>query len=419
MPTNKRSYFNPQSTYFFSVKISGIDFTEDLRQISIVSSLTTAYQIITLTFLTDVDDIISERIFGKDPIKLTATLQGRDEIPSEQINFELMFIDSNQQQPNKQQMSTGIQSERTPLQITTICRQPFKTMMTNVNDIFEGATIQNIIESLVSNFTDASLELDTQNINTDIIPQVIIPPTSLYKVIKEYDPINNDGVLDKYFGIYNGVPGVFCRHDNTIFIKNLTHRLKQSQTFNIYQLTTDGNNQDIINKSTDGKNFYTYHPLKSTYQGNAKMANDAAIQNYIVNPRDRLSHVITRNFTQDAEDYSITYKNPTTYTDPIMANRTKYIIGQAGNDYSETFAISQTSKQLSNLSIVRINIEREMPLFNLMEIGEPVKLITRSLEYVELSGKYILASSSLNFNRNGPDWESTAELTLSRSNKII
>ena len=53
-----------------------------------------------------------------------------------------------------------------------------------------------------------------------------------------------------------------------------------------------------------------------------------------------------------------------------------------------------------------------------MNVGEPVKVVTKTLEYVDLSGKYILKSSEINLNR-GKDWQSTARVNLMRTNKTI
>ena len=214
-------------TYDLQVVIKDLDYTADLVGVTITSSLATGYQVVNLVLMVDPNDIIIEDLFGQDPIKLSVTLLHEDSatqgkvIPGERTDFELMYLKSDFQMGEKDAYSEFTVKDRSILAISTVTRKPYHTLSTVVNDVFIGVTLRQIIESLVSN-TEATVQYDSNGENTSIIDQVCIPPTTLYKIIKEYDRQSKnmfDGFLDQRFGLFNGTPGVFCQFNNKIFIK--------------------------------------------------------------------------------------------------------------------------------------------------------------------------------------------------------
>jgi len=54
-----------------------------------------------------------------------------------------------------------------------------------------------------------------------------------------------------------------------------------------------------------------------------------------------------------------------------------------------------------------------------MNVGEAVKFVTNTIEYIDISGKYILWSSDLQFVNKTSSWETTARINLCRTNKKI
>ena len=94
MPEKDRVY-TPTRGYDLELKIKDLDYSGDLNGLRIVSSLSSAYQIIFLNLFLDSDDIILDGgLFGQDPLKLTIRLLGQDENDKEQLEFELMYIKS-------------------------------------------------------------------------------------------------------------------------------------------------------------------------------------------------------------------------------------------------------------------------------------------------------------------------------------
>ncbi len=418
----KQKVYTPTRGYELQLKIKDLDYSADLIGVTIVSSLTTAYQVIVLNLLLDPNDIILEDIFGKDPLKLSIKLMAQDEIPHDSIEFELLYITSEFKTFTKTQMSEGQQKDRTPISISTICSSPFKIMNTLVNEIYIGKTLREIIEDL-SGKVGTEIEYDSDGENTEVIDQVCIPPTTLYKIIKEYNQNNIDlfdGYLDQRFGLFNGVPGIFCQYDGKIYIKNLTKKLDKSQAFTIYQLSENGENQDIIDKSLDGENFYTYDLIDTNFSGNVKFIVLAPLLKHIVKPRDTLSHIINQSLSNVIANYSCAYENKNVDIDSNISESTRirYYNEDTGYEKSETQFNSRIGRSVSDLATISINLEKNLPILNLMNVGECVKFNTKTLEYIDFSGKYILWSSSINFKREG-EWQCTCSVNLIRSNRKI
>jgi hypothetical protein len=234
-----------------------------------------------------------------------------------------------------------------------------------------------------------------------------------------------DGYLDQRFGLFDGVAGVFCTNDNVIFVKNLTKKLEKNQSITIYQIVEDKDNNEVIQNSLSGKVFYTYAPIKTDHAGNAKAATLSPTMKSIVKPKDTLFHTITKNISDVYNQFSCAYRNSTTkinefIMDPAISieKRIRYFTEDTGNEYSETQFNSRYGRSLSNMSTISIKIERNIVLENLLNVGECVKFNVDMIELIDLSGKYILWSSDINFQKKG-EWECTAGLNLMRSNKKI
>jgi len=106
------------------------------------------------------------------------------------------------------------------------------------------------------------------------------------------------------------------------------------------------------------------------------------------------------------------------YIDPKLNNRYRYYNEYTGYEETEYFINTQLSKSIANISGMTIIIERNLKILSLMDVGESVKFINGDIETTEISGKYILKSSILNWTRAGQIWESTARVDLIRTNKL-
>ena len=172
----------------------------------------------------------------------------------------------------------------------------------------------------------------------------------------------------------------------------------------------------------DGKNFYTYDAVDDSYNANTKVAFLAKNIKYVVNPKDTLYHIVEHKLDELSKTAGAVYQsrmdNQFSLNIDDNVSRTQVNSDHIGYEKSTTWATARDARQMISLANVSINLERNLRILNLMNIGEPVKVITKTLEYVDLSGKYILKSSDITFSRR-KDWETTVRLNLMRTNKTI
>ena len=113
--------------------------------------------------------------------------------------------------------------------------------------------------------------------------------------------------------------------------------------------------------------------------------------------------------------YSIIYKNKTIDIDDA-ALRKRYFIQDTGDEKNETIFNSRISRRVADLSTLTIDLERNLPVLNLIQVGECVKFKPLTTEYADLEGKYILWSTDIWFRREN-NWQTTAQVKLMRTNK--
>ena len=411
----ERHSFSPSRSYLIKVNVNGIDKSNDLTRIQIASSISASYPSIEI-FLTLIPaEIINMKLFGGDPIKLTIQLLGQTEIPKDILEVELMLITSEFEIPvTTQTISGGSQADRVPIRLLTVPRESFKTITTPVNKIYgvtdNPQTPRQIVQSLVSDFAPTvTLECDLVGAHNEQIPQICIPPTTLYKAIH---------FIDSQYGIYDGVPVVFCTYDNKLQVMNLSSRMKNKQTITIYHLSSDGEKQKIIDDSGDGKTFFTYDNVYNSYVGNTKFGVLGSTLKHIVFPSDTLSYTITQDLSSICKNSGIIDKNLDIPFDDIITGRTKYYTDHSGFEKTEVFASSMIAKQIYDLSRISFLIKKNLKIENLLCVGEVVKFISKTDGYKSLDGKYILFSSDLNWIKRS-HWETTGRLELVRTNKTI
>ena len=308
--------FVPTRTYDLKITIDDLDYTQDIIVVRFISSLATAYQSVDLVMEMDPNDIILKQLYGGSSIKLAITLLREDQYPGPRIDLDLMFTKGKFQLNEKDKVSTkdDQQKDRGYYSISTVIRGSYSVMNSFVNGVFLGKNLNTIISSLASS-VGAKLEFDTDAQNTQPIDQVCVPPTTLYKIIKEYSSsaINPfDGFLDQRFGLFDGVPGIFCQYDRTLQIKNLTAKMQKNPAFIIYQIATDMEPTEwdlLIDEVSTDNTFFTYAMIDTDYSGNAKFAKIGSDINHIVKPKDTLSQTITQDLQTVGGKYSIIYKN--------------------------------------------------------------------------------------------------------------
>jgi len=411
---NERVFVSTRS-YDCQVIIKDKDYTADLDTVRIISSITAPYQSIFISLFIDQNDITLSKLYGQDHIKLTIRLleQSQDGQSKETIDFDLMYVSSDFSLITQEALSEGKQKDRIPISIVAVPRKSFITATSFVNKIYLNKTSKEIIEDLVSTFTNAKIKYDKNGLNDLVIDQCIVPPTTLIKAL-EY--------LDRTFGLFNGPFIHFIDRDNKLHILNMNKKFNEDQTFTVYHLAQNAITDDILKICSDGKNFYTFEPIKSLYAGNTMYALLATSQYFVVKPRDTLSYTVMHNMDSFISKYGVVWKNPKSYVNSAMNNRVKVYTKNTGYDDNESFSIAYLSKIISSMAGLDITLGRNLPILKLMEVGRSVKLIEQHTELIDIAGKFILRSSNLTFVKGGStgvDWEATASLKLIRTNKTI
>lgn len=415
MPNNSASgerEFAPSRSYDIKLTIKNVDYSNDLVSCKLISSVNSVYDVVKLELFVDPNDILAD-ITGEDPLKLELIQLGESE-PSnyDRINLDLMYVKSGCEMPMRESNEMDSQKDRTSFMISCIVRKAYKTMTTLVNQIFMEKTIQEIIRTLVQQNTNATVKIDSDGLNAEVIDQVLIPPTTLAGALK---------YLDNTFGIYNGIANFHCTNDNVVEVKNISKKINMNQTFTVYQLAIDTDNTKIIEESAAKDNvFYTYDNLLVQYSANSKMSVLAKNIKHIVKPSDTLYYEIDQDLETVSKDYGLIYAkkfpDKRMQFDPIIGERTRFYTNHTGYEKTNTFAIANIAKATATITNVSFRIERNMNILSLINAGESVKLNTEIQEYVKLAGKYILKSTVLNFQRTR-DWEGVAMIFLMRTNK--
>jgi hypothetical protein len=410
----------PSRSFRMTLKIKGEEYSNDLSNVRISSSLATGYQIVTLTINVTPHTILLNKLYGQDKIMLTVALQDHAEFEVENFVFDLMIINSQFDIPISEIMITDHEANRTSYEILTVVRQPFEIMTTMVNPVlglnpggptkWSGPkTVKEFIEAITSEYVpQATLDYDSSGVNEDKILQCCVPPTTLYQALK---------YIDTNYGVYNGTPSFFCQYDNTLQIMNLSSRIKKSFLIQVEHLSTSHKDADV---EVDGiTKFFTIDRIQSSYVGNARFGVMGKTIKHIVLPSDQLYHTITHDLADVCNTYGAVSKTKgeTSFINTSAASRTKYYIENNGNNESETFAISKLAKEIADVSRISFTIERNIHITNLIKIGSIVKLKTKTMEHTDIQGNYIMFSSDINFTK-GTDWETTCKLELIRTNNI-
>ena len=410
----------PKKTYDVAITIKGNDYTPDLIGVQLLTSLLSPYPIVELDLLLDSNDIILEELYGEDPIKVNLRTHGAGDELLEQIDLDLMMLDTSYELTNKDQISDNKEKDKRPFNIKSICRKPFETMTSLVNSVYIGTTLRDILNDLVKNQAGArALHYDTDGENTEEVGQVVIPPTTLYKIIKENEPGgDSEGFLDSHFGLFSGIPAVYCDYQNEVHIKNLSTRINKAQTLTVYHLSDGKESEDVIKDSPDGKTFYTYRSVSTSYGANKRLAMISNNINYVRKPTDALYEITPYKLTDIASQFGLVTGGKEVHLSQSVGKRNKYEISGNYNNYSDILVHSRLSRLISNLSNIEITINGRFQMENLMKVGDAVKFKPQTAEYSDLGGKYILFASTIDLTRGfsqGTQWASECRMRLMRT----
>jgi len=400
--------WHPEVTYDFSLRIGGEDRSTDLTRVEIRSSITMPYQHIFLDIFMDPHDILMYDLFGQQNILLSIKLKGKTPEVLEQVDFLLMYIDTEADYRSGQQSAETDQVERGICRLKTVCIGAYQSMSTMVNAIYFNQTPGQIIRDLVSRTNAVDFNYDISGRSNLKIDQLLIPPTTLYNVVT---------YLDKTYGIFRGPMAFHATYDNKIKLQNLNKKPNSAQIVTLHLLSTDGDSSSIT-EAADPKVFYTKKPVINSYKGNAVFSVEAPTIRHIVKPRNSLAQTIETNLETFSSKYGVIEKNnPKVHYNKLAIDnrRIGYDTNQTGYDTDQIFIQSNLSQNISDLASTIATVEGNLPTLNLMAIGEHVKLVSHSNDHIKLGGSYILKGTDIQFVK-GTLWESFARLYMTRTN---
>ena len=423
--TEERStYWNPSRNYEVSCKVGKVDLTNDLVQMSIVSSVEAPYRTYILDLFLDPDDMILEKIYGQEPIRISIKVYGTSEnIPHELIQtnlmalgtkYDLLMKDTEPQIPDKIRSATRIRA---------IPLEGYSTMTSFVNGVYLESNLRSIVTDLVSQ-AGGSITYDSDGENTTPYDQIIVPPAPLYKALK---------YLDKTFGFFNGLAGIYSsstqiqRKSNSavvanikprVIIRNMTAEKKRSNII-LTQLSTDNRDQEELLNIFDGKTFYTYNPVETEYSGNTIFSLYGNTMKHVVKPKDELFRTIEINTTDFANEYGITTKkNQLFFSQKGQEKRTSFFKDHTGYNDVETHIRALHSKLFAQMSLLKVHLEKWLILERLIDVGTGAIFRSNIQDVRDLTGNYVLKFSLAHFIRSDRDWECGVTVHLIRTNRI-
>ena len=418
------TYSSPSRNYELSCSVGKVDLTNDLVQLSIISSVETPYRTYIMDFFLDPDDMILHKIYGQEPIQLKIKSFGTTEsLPHEIIETNLMALGSKYDLLMKDSQPQIPDKIRTAIRIRAVPLEGYSVMTAFVNGVYLGQNLRTIVNDLVSQ-SGGDLFYDGSGANSLAYDQIIIPPSPLYKALQ---------YLDRTFGFFNGLASITSssfktkRKSNSaissdikpkVYITNLTNQTDFAKV-TITQLSTDSNEQEKLLNIFDGKTFYTYNPVETEYTGNTMFSVYGTTMKHIVKPRDELYRTIELDTSDFADEYGITTKKKQLFfSKKGQAQRTSFFKDHTGYDKDETFIRAIHSKFFAQMSILKIHLEKWLVLENLINIGHGVIFRSKVTDVRDLTGHYVSKFSLTHFIRAKRDWECGVTLHLIRTNRV-
>lgn len=422
---NRSAYNQPTRNYALTCKVGKVDLTNDLVQMSIISSVEIPYRSYILDFFLDPDDMIIEKIYGQTPIKLSIKVYGTSEgIPHEIIEtnlmalgnkFDILMKDTQPQIPDK---------IRSSIRVRAVPLEGYSVMTAFVNGVYLGSNLRTIVTDLVSK-AGGELLYDGLQENTTTYDQIIVPPSPLYKALQ---------YLNRTFGFFNGLAGIYSstakvqRRSNAAIVANLKPRVyirnmtegKKFSDITITQLSTDSNQQEELLNIFDGKTFYTYNSVETEYVGNTIFSMYGNKMKHVVKPRDELYRTIELDTEEFAKEYGITTNKKLDLFHSIQAQnkRTSFFKDHTGYDDSQTHIRAIHSKFFAQMSVLKVHLEKWLILENLLNVGTSATFRSKIQDVRDLTGNYVLKFSLTHFVRATRDWECGVTLHLIRTNRI-
>lgn len=413
---------NLRPEYFIDIMIGDTDFNSELMKITIFSSIRSPFNYITLTLKSDPKKFLIEKIYGKEPIKVSINLTTEEMQLVEKVEMELLYLKSSLPLVPAPQQALKSTPDPATVQILTVPRRSTYFINRVVNKVFLNKTMYDIVSELIQQ-TGAKPEILKNGINPHVIDQLVVPAIPFNKAIS---------YIHEKWGICSGPLQYFSHFsEDKIIVRDLSKSVKEQEHLVIHQLALDGKSENIIKKCTDGINYYTRHFTETSYDANIVLSRVANQVKHIVQPSDKLTDKVEYTVEDLCKKHGITSKSVNLIYDPSMKSSELYIQDSTGFETNAESCYHKISRMIPFLSKITLDVEGDMRLLNLSKVGFPVRFKTYTMENLDLDGKYVLTYSKFMFSRDlkgrgrgrsnlsGSDvWTTSCRLIIGRTTKI-
>jgi len=382
---------------YYDVEFKIDDKVHNINVISmtIVSSMTSVYQIFIIHFAMNSIELIKNKIFGHNKVEIKIDMIADTPEPViETYKTELIVL----------KMLADISSSKHdtgPLPedlVTFICipKKPYEYMRTYVNYIAENTNQKSpyeISQILVDKYLKGvKKEIDDKNKNDRKGEQLIVPPMIFSHALD---------FLDENYGLYKGPYFYTCRFDDdgTFCMWDVGEKIKSDETlYKVYLLTEGQNDDEKIGEAGKKDNvYYTSDKLKFVFNSGVRVSDYSYENKFFFKPSDSL---------YTAEDIKGSDIQPklSDQKDPVVHDSIKktqaYHQHVPAVNYQKSEAESKLSREYQNQVATRFTLYRNIRLKNVLKVGEPM-LLEPTSEYLKVfRGNYMVRSSVVKLVRS-------------------
>lgn len=420
---------NIRPYYSISCTISGeeedVDLSQNLMSVSILSSVNSPYQTVITSFIMDSKILVRKDLFGKGNMNLEIQLMSEGVVPTENVKLELLTIRQDVPLSMKNPGEVGLEVQDV-LTVINVVKTPYIQMSTTVNKLFDEShqkTPVEMVESIVTDFLpDMATNIISTNNNTERIYQYIVPPMNFMDSVRFIDGSNKE-IMEKYgpgVGIFNG-PLFFSNRfeidgTNTFCMWDIGAMMSGDIEYTIYQLATGGDDDDIMEKAGVENNiFYTRNDVNHVYRGNQDIMGSSYINKFLSKPSDKLYENVELSM-DDVFENAVQNGGEIDVNESLKTNYSHRNILEVGLETSNAPYMARMSRKISSLSEIEIYIDRNLSIEKLSRVGVPIEFVPKTADYIDMSGRYIVGSSRITFNRETDSWVCRARIRSARAN---
>lgn len=381
------------------------DYSKTVFKVQLGASLDMIFGMVIIGFQHDTRSALKESLFGQEDIKLKVTQTTHDRLPLEELELTLIAlkVDWEDIHPDTDQYTTEDTQNFQPRRvfITCVSKNAFISQYTLVNKLFgagSGNRPIDAVKKLAENLTIPTV-ISEENANPEIIPQMIIPPTSF---ISSFKYINNK------YPIYNGFPLInFIQlYNDTLTIWDLRKRMLDKADYIVKYITSGSKDENDILQAPSFPTsrivtYYTTGPLIRQFKSNKQTMLNFYNNSFITKPKNQRSFYIEKNVEDIFTNNSLS-KPGTNYTlNTALKTLRKVHPEVISSQYSDILPNTMMSNTLSTSNDITFRLTGpNYPFLRLTEVGGGIDIRSNDDRMDEYMGRYITKKTVLSFERH-------------------